>query len=277
MDELLFLNDFLHLDDSELEKTKIKFNQANGENDPMEEYKRDPDEINIGWLFWRETQRYFNVGQNAMCFLRLTWDTWLLTTIKLITKELGVTNGVNYEGEEIEKYKPFYGRVVIKYHKTHQTQGVYAKGVMDKLEVVQILPSVYDGENFPGYDKVRLSFSQLETIITRNKLDWVAALENQKAVYLITDTNNGKQYVGSAYGENGMLLQRWSNYIHSGHGGNKELIGLVEEIGFDYVKKYFQYSLLENYNSRVDKHIILQRESWWKDTLGTRKFGYNSN
>jgi len=76
-------------------------------------------------------------------------------------------------------------------------------------EVVQILPSLFDGDDFSGYDKVRQTFQQLETIIKRHKKDWVAALENQKAVYLITDTNTGKLYVGSAYGENGMLLQRW--------------------------------------------------------------------
>ena len=45
----------------------------------------------------------------------------------------------------------------------------------------------------------------------------------------------------------------------------------------DHVKKYFQYSILENYNARVDKDVILQRESWWKMTLGTREFGYNKN
>ena len=28
---------------------------------------------------------------------------------------------------------------------------------------------------------------------------------------------------------------------------------------------------------RVDKDVILQRESWWKTTLGTREFGYNKN
>jgi len=27
----------------------------------------------------------------------------------------------------------------------------------------------------------------------------------------------------------------------------------------------------------VDKHIILERESWWKETLGSRAFGLNAN
>ena len=74
-----------------------------------------------------------------------------------------------------------------------------------------------------------------------------------------------------------MLLQRWSNYAANGHGGNKELVELVSEKGFDYVKQYFQYSILENYNAKIDDHVVLKRESWWKETLQSRQFGYNSN
>lgn len=36
-------------------------------------------------------------------------------------------------------------------------------------------------------------------------------------------------------------------------------------------------STLVNYNARVDDHVILERESWWKETLQSRAFGYNSN
>ena len=75
-----------------------------------------------------------------------------------------------------------------------------------------------------------------------------------------------------------MLLQRWSNYVSNGHGGNRELMSIVEEKGIDYVKKYFQYLILENYNARVDKQIILSRKNWWKKTLYSKiPFGYNAN
>ena len=74
-----------------------------------------------------------------------------------------------------------------------------------------------------------------------------------------------------------MLLQRWSSYVANGHGGNKELVELVKTKGFEYVKENFQYSILENYNAKVDDQFILQRESWWKDTLQSRKWGYNCN
>lgn len=277
MTKPLYLNDLLQLSSEDLNRAKIKFNQYNGEIAPMEVYLRNPDEVNNGWLFWRAKRRYFNVGEIAICLFQLSWNTWLLSTIKEVTHELGINNGINYEGAELENYQPYFGRVVVKYRKSHQTQVVFANNIINELEVEQILPSVFDGIDFPGYDKVRLSYSQLSTIIHRHKRDWIAALENQKAVYLITDTGSGKQYVGSAYGENGMLLQRWTNYVNDGHGGNKLLKEVVAESGIEYIAQYFQYAILENYNARVEKHIILERESWWKETLGSRAFGLNAN
>ena len=273
----ILIDDLLHIPPEIAGGVKVKFNQHNGYNDPMELYLQEPDTVNTQWLFWRTKQRYFNVGQIAICLLKLSYDTWLLTTIKRVTKELGVYDGINYEGEELEEYRQYYGRVIIKYHKTAQTQGMFYSTVQKDLEVLQLLPAAFDGEEFPGYDNVRLSYMQLAAIIQRRKQSWVAALENQKAVYLITDTSNGKLYVGSATSDKGMLLARWSSYVENGHGGNKELIALVREKGLEYVQQHFQYSILENYNARIDDHVVLKRESWWKETLQSRKFGYNDN
>ena len=271
------LNDLLRIPSCDTKQYKVKFNQDDGTENPIELYLCDPDIVNTQWLFWRNKQRYFTVGQIAICFLKLSYDTWLLTTIKRVTKDLDVLDGVNYEGEELAEYRPYFGRVIVKYHKTVQTQGMYYQTVCDDLEVLTILPTPYDGDEFPGYDKVRLSYAKLSAIIKFQKNSWVAALENQKAVYLITDTSNGKMYVGSATGEKGMLLSRWTSYVENGHGGNAELIKLIQKRGFDHVKTHFQYSILENYNAKVDDHVILERETWWKETLQSRKFGYNGN
>jgi len=273
----ILINDLLQISPDIANQVKIKFNQTDGHDDPLDLYLRNPEVINTGWLFWRAKQRYFSVGQIAICFLKLSWDTWLLTTIKRVTKDLDILDGINYEGEELEEYRKFFGRVIIKYHKQVQTQGMYYNTVCNQLEVLQILPAIYDGEEFPGYDNVRLSYQQLASILERRKQSWIAALENQKAVYLITDKSNGMLYVGSATSDTGMLLQRWSNYVSNGHGGNKELIAVVNKYGFDHVKQNFQYSILENYNAKIDDHVVLKRESWWKETLQSRKFGYNSN
>lgn len=274
---VIHLNDLLRFDSEEISKAKVRFNQTSPQTNPMDLYLQDREIVNSQWLLWRTNKRYFSEGQIAICLLKLSDDTWLLTTIKQITKELNVENGVNYEAVELLQYQKYYGRVIVKFHKEFQAQCVYYNTVLGNLEVNQILPDTFDGQDFPGYDNVRLSYQQLATIINSNKRDWVAALENQKGVYLITDIQTGKLYIGSATSNTGMLLQRWKSYISNGHGGNKELIALVEKNGFDYVKQNFQYSILENFNAKTDDQIILMRESWWKETLLTRKFGYNSN
>lgn len=275
----IMLNDLLRFSGAEMDRVKIKFNQWNGWNDPMELYKENPEIVNTKWLFAKKQRDYFREGQIAMCFLKLSYDRWLLTTIKKITKKLDDVeiDGIAYEGEKMPEYSRYYGRVIVRYHKRTRPQGVFYKRIYQELEVCEVLPAAFDGDDFPGYDKVRLSYRQLAAIIGRGKREWIAALENQKAVYLITDKANGRLYVGSATAEKGMLLERWRAYAANGHGGNIEMERLVQEKGFDYVKENFQYAILENYNARVDDAVVLNRERWWKETLQSRKFGYNAN
>lgn len=278
MDKIL-LNDILCFSESEIANVRIKFNISNGYTDPLELYKENPDKVNVEWFLWHENRRYFRSGQIAICFLRTSTDTWLLTTIKEIKKELDVSSdgGVGYEAKEVRKYKKYFGRILVKYHNTVKSMGRTFESLMNELEVLEVLNDHFTGNDFPGYENVRLSYPQLKTIIDRQLPGWISALQNQKAVYLITDTNTGKLYVGSATAQYGMLLQRWTNYISDGHGGNECLKDIAESRGFDYIKKYFQYSILENYNARMDDNYILKRESWWKDTLKSREYGLNRN
>ena len=273
----IMLNDLLHFDDAEVPNVRVKFNISNGYDDPLDLYKTNPDEVNVTWFLWHDDRRYFNVGQTAICLLKLRGDQWLLTTIKKITRLLDVTDGVGYDADEVKEYEQYFGRLVVEYHNPCRTMGRKYENVMDELEVVQILNEQYTGNEFPGYENVRLSYPLLKNIVDRQLPGWVDALRNQKAVYLITDTKTGKMYVGSATSQTGMLLQRWSSYAADGHGGNVGLRGLVKQQGFDYVKENFQYSILENYNARMDDGYILKRESWWKETLCTRTHGYNKN
>lgn len=273
----IMLNDLLHFDAAEVPNVRVKFNISNGYDDPLDLYKTNPDEVNVTWFLWHDDRRYFNVGQTAICLLKLRGDQWLLTTIKKITRLLDVTDGVGYDADEVKEYEQYFGRLVVEYHNPCRTMGRKYENVMDELEVVQILNEQYTGNEFPGYENVRLSYPLLKNIVDRQLPGWVDALRNQKAVYLITDTKTGKMYVGSATSQTGMLLQRWSSYAADGHGGNIELRELVNQQGFNYVKENFQYSILENYNARMDDGYILKRESWWKETLCTRTHGYNKN
>lgn len=76
------LNDLLKFSEKDLKVAKIKFNQSSPDENPLDLYQKNPEIVNTQWLFWRESRHYFAVGQIAICFLKLTWDTWLLPTIK---------------------------------------------------------------------------------------------------------------------------------------------------------------------------------------------------
>ena len=129
--------------------------------------------------------------------------------------------------------------------------------------------------DFPGYQEVCLSYSRLKIVVKQNLDTWRGALSNMKGVYLITDQASGRMYVGSATGNDG-LWQRWSNYVKTGHGGNRDLKKVLKSKGKDYVDN-FQYSLLEVADSRVTDDYVLERESFWKNVLASREFGYNAN
>ncbi len=283
----ILLNDILALTSAEIQNTKLKFNIYNGNTDPLDLYKENPEEVNTTWFLWhnadkenRKANRYFSVGQLAICFLRIANDTWLLTTIKNISKVLPVDpeeGGVGYDAQEDKRFEKYFGRLVVKYHNTSMAMGKKYGSVMDELEVLELLNDQFTGDEFPGYENVRLTYRQLKTVIDRQLPGWIAALQNTKAVYLITDTSNGLLYVGSATAQDGMLLQRWSSYVANGHGGNVDLKRIVQEKGFTYVQDNFQYSIIENYNAQMDDNYILKRESWWKETLKSKVFGYNKN
>ena len=59
---------------------------------------------------------------------------------------------------------------------------------------------------------------------------------------------------------------------------NKRLKEIVDKKGIDYIKKHFQYSILEIFSkSELGKQKALNREKYWKKVLQSREFGYNAN
>lgn len=274
---MLKLNDLLNLSDNELENTKVRFNQYNGKNNLIDEFKINPDSL-LRSNYWN-SQKY-RVGQLAIGLVKMNYDEWLLFTIGEITavKDIPFNTGVGYEYKtKTEQYGDLFGRVIIKYHKSMSSMFPNAKTVMNDLIIKEVLPSIFSGFDFLGYDKVSLTYNELESIIKGKYPSYKNALASQQAVYVLTDTNTGKLYVGSATSKNNMLLSRWKGYIENFHNGNKGLKKLFEQKGAEYFKKYFKYSIIENFNAKVDPDFVLNRESYWKDVLDTKNHGYNEN
>ena len=147
---------------------------------------------------------------------------------------------------------------------------------IQEFKIMEILPSVYHGESFPGIENISHDFHILEPIFKSERSDWKAALSNIKGVYVISDKHNGKQYVGSAYSDTG-IWSRWTCYIGTGHGWNDELTKLIKTKGIDYARKNFRFSLIEIMPMSVDKNTVFSREKHWKKALLSRDHGYNGN
>lgn len=94
-------------------------------------------------------------------------------------------------------------------------------------------------------------------------------------VYLITDTESGQLYVGSASGEGG-IWERWAAYSANGHGGNAELRKLLRTAGPERANQ-FRYAVLEIADTHASREDILRREAHWKNILMSRAHGLNAN
>ncbi len=236
------LNDILRLDN--LNNVKIRFNLMFAQNwNPIELFKNGDISTMLAGQYWNYNKnKSYKQGQITIGLVKIkpNEDFWLLFHIGQVTKDLNNLNGVGYEYQDLPEYEKYVGRLIVKFKNKAQTMIRNAESVIDDCYVSQILPDTFDNDLFPGY--------------------------------LMTDMSNGKMYVGSAYGEN-MILGRWRAYIKTGHGGN---VGL-KRLTFDHIKQNFKYSILDIYKSTTDDQIIIDRESWWKEVLQSRQFGYNEN
>ena len=280
----IVLNDILHIPEKDLCNYKIrlqiKIDSIATEYKTAETVYFHDHESYLGACAYNGKNKQLN-RPYVITFAKMDGmeDLWLFTGIFRVLdfNKKEEKNGEIFRNavlEECEEYKKYEGRLIVHYHKKEQHYILTAESYLDKLKVDQILEDLYDNEHFKGYDKVDLSFSELEHIIKTQKKEWKTALENNKGIYLIRDESNGKKYVGKADGKQ-MLWQRWKAYAETGHGGNKEL----KQLSVDYIRKYFRYSILENFVATVSDEVVAEREQWWKKILQTMNtpWGYNDN
>ena len=132
------------------------------------------------------------------------------------------------------------------------------------ISVLEIHEEGWDVQPFPGFDEFTIVVSEA----TKLPATWREVLRAVRGVYLLVDTEDGRQYVGSASGRDG-FFERLDAYARDGHGGNVELRRRKDR---DY-----QFTVLETTGSRDPEGEILAREAFWKRALGSRAHGLNLN
>lgn len=177
---------------------------------------------------------------------------------------------------------PLNDRLVVEWDTPRSWHRSAASASAARMPVLEIADR--DKVQFPGFDGVLLSYHQLRDMVEDPRYaDWRAALSEVQGIYLITDSTNGKQYVGKADGAE-RILGRWTAYARDGHGGNVALRELAhqsaagERTGMktDHAR-HFVFSLLRVFGPSTPSSEVNLAESHYKAALMTRTFGLNRN
>jgi hypothetical protein len=262
---------------SEPEHYKVHLASWNQTSQPLDVFVRDRAEWD-GWNTWRSDKDQFNRDYIlSLIDFYPQPGLWLFGGIYRVVGRSPLSKQHSYMIEQVQDFNSLVGRLKIDFTRTGRARSIKLENFIDKMTVAEILREPYSGEQFPGYENIRHDFHSLETIFRTHRQDWKAALSNVKGVYLIADKQNGRKYVGSAYGDTG-IWSRWSCYMGTGHGWNDELTRLIDKEGIEYARENFRISLLEYRPAKTDDAVIIERECYWKEALLSRSpLGYNKN
>lgn len=267
--------DLIALMDPEVvvERAKIHLATWNGQDNPLDLYLAGKFED------WQRWQNKRNFGRRfVLSLIKLPGrGRWLFAGVhnSLGSERIEEKSLHYYRLEERLACSELSGRLVVSFERSGRQSYLDAEKWVDHLHLAEILPERLKIAEFSGYKKINLSKAELDTIVRQGLESWRNALSSVAGIYLISDTISGKLYVGSATGEGG-IWQRWVQYSETGHGGNVELIRLLDNEGLERVAAY-RFSVLEVADPDASWEEILRRESHWKSILLTREHGLNVN
>ena len=185
---------------------------------------------------------------------------------------------VYYDLRKTEILADLKNRLVIDWGSGTRRIVQYKWETLSKKPVLSIDNQVEDV--FPGYEKVVWNFSEMSRFINNpvRYPEVYKALAGVNGVYLVLDPIDNKQYVGSAYGSEG-IFGRWRTYANTeGKGGkdeggaNKKLAAHLNANKGRYLE--LQYSILavlhRTGNEDKDMRGAIEIENVYKDKLGSK-------
>lgn len=129
--------------------------------------------------------------------------------------------------------------------------------------------------SFPGFDRLHLRFHELRAVVNESRYEnWRTALASVQGIYLITDSADGRLYVGKTGGGE-RVLGRWQDYARDGHGGNVLMRALLAAQP-DHAD-HLSWSLLRVFGPQSTSLEVSEAEEHFKRVLGSRAFGLNAN
>ena len=259
------------------ETTKVHLAQKN-------DYKEDPlvkfqDGTFDEWQCWQKRLEFSR--RYVVSLIRIPGtETWLFA---------GVFQQTGYEGkkaypdreelyhqyhlQKIPETEEYAGRMYISFKNKVRNFIRLGESIQSELVICAITPERLAFGEFPGYRNVVLDRNSIGAILRLNLQSWRTALSVVKGIYVLTDRDGGKLYVGKADGSEG-IWGRWKYYFGSGHGGN---VGLKEAFGTGDENRLqnITFAILEVLDPHAGEGEIDCRETHWKQILLSREFGYN--
>lgn len=249
--------------------------------EPLDEFVEDKD-------YWKRWQEYRPKKKKSDVYIDCFSKDFIFSFMRFYPRgnEYWLFGGIwkiikrnnRYKVELCDRGKEFIGRLLVQYKYGKKNIRPNFENHYHKMIVSEIFDQEYSGEVFPGSNNIDIEFKKLKHIFKINKSGWQDTLGHTDGIYLITDTKNGKKYVGIAHGGEG-IWSRWRNYIDNGHGGNECLRELVDKKGLKYAEKNFKFAILETYKFGTADDTIDYREKYWKNVFMSKdeKYGYNKN
>lgn len=180
-----------------------------------------------------------------------------------------------YQTKLTNKAEALNGRLFVKFKRPGRASYLNAENYLHDLKIHEIIPEKFKHADFSNYRSVDLSWKSLDNIISNEITSWKNALSSVSGIYLISDTQSGRMYVGSANGQDG-LWGRWKNYIETFHGGNQTFKKMFKKEGIRPFQD-FRFSILETHSIEISDPELISHENRWKERLMTRTFGFNEN
>ena len=177
-----------------------------------------------------------------------------------------------YRMEEVPGFDELNERVIIDWGKSAITWHQWPH--KNDKEVVAIERKGIDWV-CPDYEEIMLSYEQLQRIFNDQISVWKNKLSSSNCIYVISDSMSGNLYVGSTYNREG-IWGRWKDYASTGHGGDVELVKLLEADP-DYAKKYFTWAILQVLPLGIQDEKAISIETLWKNKLGRTACALNRN
>ena len=229
---------------------KVHCATPNGENNPLSIWLSGQDNFTKDQNI--QTKKNFE-RKYILSFCEINKNVeWLFVGIyesfgvKEIIKDKNTGKELNiYDTRLTKEGKEFIGKLVVGFDLKEESPSAarqryrYLESLLDKMEVLELKREKVKVE-FPGYDKVNISWKDLENVIEDDV--WINVLKNQKAIYL---KELDFEYIKKNFKYT--ILETFNSNVD-----DKIIIG-------------------ENKDGEGG------REGFWKDVLLSRKFGYNAN